>query len=50
MRAALWPDASLDEHRDAMSDLLESDANRETAFVALGEDGEPIGFPEAALR
>ena len=30
--------------------LLDPDANRGAAFVALGENGEPIGFAEAALR
>lgn len=49
MRAALWPDAPSDQHRGATSELLDTDLDRETAFVALGEDGEPISFAEAAL-
>ncbi|HAF40711.1 MAG TPA: aminoglycoside 6'-acetyltransferase [Sphingobium sp.] len=49
MRAELWPDASLSEHRDdILAQLKGKDA--QAAFLALDQQGDVIGFAEAALR
>lgn len=48
MRAALWPDGSVAEHREEAQEMLGQDqlAN----FVAETPDGSLAGFAEAALR
>jgi aminoglycoside 6'-N-acetyltransferase I len=49
MRAELWPEASLAEHRDDI--LVQLKENGEViAFLALDDADEAIGFAEAALR
>lgn len=50
MRAALWPDGSVNEHRMEVVALIESGFDKSAAFVALDENGCAIGFAEAALR
>lgn len=50
MRAALWPDSSVEEHRTEVVALLAGGSDNSTAFVALDRDGKAIGFAEAALR
>lgn len=49
MRAELWPDASLSDHRDDILAQLKSGGD-EVTFLAFDESGEAIGFAEAALR
>jgi aminoglycoside 6'-N-acetyltransferase I len=53
MRALLWPDGSLEEHRNEL--LLAFSGNTvstlpTTTFVAVDEDGALMGFLEAGLR
>jgi aminoglycoside 6'-N-acetyltransferase I len=53
MRALLWPDGSVEEHRRELSSAFSGEAvsTLPTAtFVAAGEDGALIGFLEASLR
>jgi aminoglycoside 6'-N-acetyltransferase I len=50
MRAALWPDASIDEHHDEIVRLLRDSADGAVALVALNGRDEAIGFAEAAIR
>lgn len=48
MRAILWPEGSVEEHRqEAAAMLEESDA---IAFIAHDDDGRAIAFAEASLR
>lgn len=48
MRAALWPDASAEDHEaDAAASL---GVATHAAFVAEGPSGEVVGFAEASLR
>lgn|SRR5487761_218785 len=48
MRAALWPDDSLEAHRIGIDGLL-GDENA-WGFIAETADGAPIGFAEVAIR
>lgn len=49
LRAALWPDGAVEDHRaDASEALAESEGL--VAFVAEAPDGAVAGFVEAALR
>ncbi|MGO4737501.1 aminoglycoside 6'-N-acetyltransferase [Bosea sp. 2KB_26] len=48
LRLALWPDSTVQEHRDAAAGILES--LNETAFIAWDGAGAAIGLAEAALR
>jgi aminoglycoside 6'-N-acetyltransferase I len=48
LRADLWPDASIDDHRADAAVWLE--AEKRAAFVAEGEGGAVAGFAEASLR
>ncbi|WP_297512468.1 aminoglycoside 6'-N-acetyltransferase [uncultured Caulobacter sp.] len=48
MRAALWPELDLDEHRAEAVEALAADDV--AVFVAEGPDGSLAGFGEAALR
>jgi aminoglycoside 6'-N-acetyltransferase I len=47
MRAALWPEASSEEHARDIDDVLRSD--RAWGFIAE-VDGTPAGFAELAIR
>jgi aminoglycoside 6'-N-acetyltransferase I len=48
MRATLWPEGSVEEHRQEASAMLkESDA---IAFIAHDADGRAVAFAEASLR
>ena len=49
LRAALWPDASMDQHRGEIVAMLAKD-KRFAAFVALTDAGNIAGFVEASLR
>jgi aminoglycoside 6'-N-acetyltransferase I len=48
MRAALWPDASISDHRDDIATILANEGL--IAFVALDGRGDAIAFVEATLR
>lgn len=50
MRAELWPESSVEEHRSEVVALLTDGSNNSTAFVAIDSEGRTIGFAEAALR
>lgn len=50
MRAELWPDGSVDEHRREITALLGSGSTEFAAFVASDQEGCAVGFTEAALR
>lgn len=49
LRAELWPDGGLEEHRQFATAALE-DAGRMIAFIALSKEGTALGFAEASLR
>lgn len=49
MRAELWPEVSLPEHRDDILAQLKS-GGEEVTFLAFDDEGEAIGFAEAAIR
>lgn len=49
MRAELWPEASLSEHRDDILAQLKS-GGEEVTFLAFDDEGEAVGFAEAAIR
>ena len=49
MRAALWPDCPLGDHRSEMADQL-ADPARYAVFVAERDTGKLGGFLEASLR
>jgi aminoglycoside 6'-N-acetyltransferase I len=48
MRAALWPDASAEEHGKDVAAML-ADATG-WGFVAQNNDGAPVGFAEITIR
>ena len=48
MRAALWPEESLDAHQSAIDEIL-GDPDY-WGFIARREDGASLGFAEVALR
>lgn len=50
MRAELWPDGAVNEHRMEVVAMLGRGLNESAAFVASDEKGCPFGFAEAALR
>lgn len=50
LRAALWPDQSIEDHRSELTRLFLAGNDRVAAFVAQAESGEIIGFAEASLR
>jgi aminoglycoside 6'-N-acetyltransferase I len=53
MRALLWPDGSVEEHRKELSSAFSGEAASTlptATFVAVGESGALIGFLEAGLR
>jgi aminoglycoside 6'-N-acetyltransferase I len=50
MRAALWPELSVESHRSDISKLFLGSNPRCVAFIALSEAGSPVGFAEATLR
>jgi aminoglycoside 6'-N-acetyltransferase I len=49
LRKALWPQGSDAEHLNEMAEFL-AHPERFVQFVAYAEQGQPIGFVEAALR
>jgi aminoglycoside 6'-N-acetyltransferase I len=48
MRAALWPDDTLEAHAKAVDELLDSRGS--WALIAETPDGESVGFAEVAVR
>ena len=50
LRAALWPDETVEHHRDDVIDTFLSGAPRNAAFICRGADGAICGFAEVALR
>ena len=49
LRLALWPQGSLQEHREEMARFL-AEPSRYAQFVAYASGGEPVGLAEAAIR
>jgi aminoglycoside 6'-N-acetyltransferase I len=49
MRLALWPDTSEAEHLEEVQ-LFLADPARFGQFVAVAQDGQALGFAEAAVR
>lgn len=49
LRAKLWPMTPADEHRHELEQQL-ADPQRFVALLAFDDQGQPIGFAEAALR
>ena len=53
MRALLWPEASIEEHRKELDSILRSRMNGTlpmAVLVSQGEDGALTGFIEVGLR
>jgi aminoglycoside 6'-N-acetyltransferase I len=50
LRAALWPEGSVEHHRDELVQSLRVVDRREVAFLARAASGEIVGFAEATLR
>jgi aminoglycoside 6'-N-acetyltransferase I len=50
MRAALWPELSVESHLSDIARLFLGSSPRCVAFIALAEAGAPVGFAEASLR
>lgn len=48
MRAALWPDCTLEQHREEVDEYLQEKAA--VAFVAARPDGRLAGFVESTIR
>jgi aminoglycoside 6'-N-acetyltransferase I len=49
LRAELWPDCPLQEHREEMAAFI-SQPQRFAQFVVRSEDNRPLGFAEASVR
>jgi aminoglycoside 6'-N-acetyltransferase I len=49
LRAALWPEASPEEHAREMDAMLEH-PDRDAVFLCVGPQGRLLGFAEASLR
>ncbi|HVL34845.1 MAG TPA: aminoglycoside 6'-N-acetyltransferase [Burkholderiales bacterium] len=49
LRAALWPQDSVAQHRAEMAAFL-AEPRRHGQFVAYADDGSPAGFAEASVR
>jgi aminoglycoside 6'-N-acetyltransferase I len=49
LRRQLWPHASLTEHEREITEML-SEPNRYAAFIAISQEGQALGFAEAAIR
>jgi len=50
MRAALWPDESVDRHRQTIATMLAATHGRFLNVVAVGNSSELSGFAEASQR
>ena len=50
LRAALWPDQKVEQHRGELAEMLAAASDRDFACVALTDEGGCAGFAEAALR
>jgi aminoglycoside 6'-N-acetyltransferase I len=48
MRALLWPDCTLEQHREEVDEYLQDKAG--VAFVAARPDGRLAGFVESTIR
>lgn len=50
LRADLWPDGSVEDHRAEIEEALAEPVRERTAFVAMTPAGQVVGFAEAAVR
>lgn len=50
MRLALWPWDGVEDHAEEAAELYLAGHPDRTAFVALDDHGQPVGFAEATLR
>lgn len=50
MRAALWPELSVESNLSDIAKFFLGSSPRCVAFIALSEAGAPVGFAEASLR
>jgi aminoglycoside 6'-N-acetyltransferase I len=50
MRAALWPDAPIDDHRQEILALLRDASDEMLALIAFDDRREAVGFAEATIR
>ncbi len=50
LRAILWHDDDPDDHRAEIAAYFSAANPEQAAFIALDDDGDIIGFAEAALR
>lgn len=49
LRHALWPEATVAEHEQEMADQV-ADPGRYGQFIALADDGRPLGLAEVSVR
>ncbi|PHQ63930.1 MAG: hypothetical protein COC10_03700 [Sphingobium sp.] len=50
MRAALWPETALADHRDEILGLLGQPDGKAAAFLVSDDQDDAVGFAEATLR
>nr|WP_298397511.1 aminoglycoside 6'-N-acetyltransferase [Sphingobium sp.] len=50
MRSTLWPDPSIDAHREEISTMFQDGGDDSVAFIAVDAKGAAIGFAKVALR
>ena len=50
LRAALWPDGSLEQHREDVVETFLGATDKVVAFLIESEEGEIVGFAEGSLR
>lgn len=50
LRAALWPDGSVEQHREDIVETFLQGAVKTVAFLGEGEESEIIAFAEGSLR
>ena len=50
MRATLWPEGDLDQHRAEVLEHLAGLAGDQVAFIAVDAEGKSCGFAEASVR
>ncbi|MGV1907258.1 aminoglycoside 6'-N-acetyltransferase [Agrobacterium cavarae] len=50
LRAALWPDGSVEQHREDVIETFLQGSGKAVAFLSESEEGELVSFAEGSLR
>ncbi|MDQ1185158.1 aminoglycoside 6'-N-acetyltransferase [Agrobacterium larrymoorei] len=50
LRTALWPDGSVERHREDVVQTSLKGADKTVAFLSESDEGEIVGFAEGSLR